>query len=232
MKLLFVSVVVICLGATIGCPNNRAITERLDKIEAKIAQMDSRPSAAMPPQPEAQKTAYSIPVGTSPVKGNKDAVVAVTVFSDYQCPFCSRVDPLLNEALKDPRMKDQIKVVFKNFPLSFHQEARPAAKAALAAGAQGVDMYWAMSEKLFANQRELTAENFRKWATEIKGLDVVKWEKALKDSDAQFEATIKEDMELGMKSQVRGTPSIFVGGWELRDRTVEGIHALWNKSKG
>ena len=73
---------------------------------------------------------------------------------------------------------------------------------------------------------ELTAENFVKWAKEI-GLDGAKFEKALKDNDAKFEAQIQKEMELGQKAaKVRGTPSIFVNGWELRTRSVDGVKQL------
>jgi protein-disulfide isomerase len=59
----------------------------------------------------------------------------------------------LNEALNDPELKDKINVVFKHFPLSFHDWAKPAAKAALAAGEQGAPLFWAMTDKIFANQK-------------------------------------------------------------------------------
>jgi len=234
MRKIFAAGSLVVLASQLGCQNSNNLSERLDKIEAKLTQLENRPAAApMPPQPEQQKTAYNIPVGNSYVKGNKDAPVAIAVFSDYQCPFCSRVDPLLNEALNDPELKDKVKVVFKHFPLSFHKEASPAAKAALAAGEQGTEMFWAMSEKMFANQRELTPENFKKWASEIKGLNLAKWEKSLKDEDAKWEKMIKEDMEIGVNNaKVRGTPSIFVGGWELRERSVKGIKDLLKKAQG
>ena len=83
-----------------------------------------------------------------------------------------------------------------------------------------------MNDKLYGGQRELTAENFSKWAGEI-GLDIKKFEKALKDNDAKYEDVIKKDSELGQKeAKVRGTPSIFVNGWELRQRSVDGVKAI------
>lgn len=233
MKIVSISALLAALLAMASCQSNKALIERIEKLEAKIAQLEKRPVAPMPPQPEEQKAAYNIPVGSSYVKGNKDAPIAITVFSDYQCPFCSRVDPMLNEALNDAELKDQVKVVFKHFPLSFHKEARPAAKAALAAGDQGHEMFWAMSDKIFANQRDLTAENFKKWAGEIKGLNLAKWEKALKDEDAKFEKMIQDDIDLGVNgAKVRGTPSIYVGGWELQERSLAGIKKLWVKARG
>lgn len=229
MRVIYTSGLLAALISVIGCPAND-LNERLEKLEAKVLQLESRPTAHAPTQPAEQKVAYNLTVGTSQVKGNKDAPIAITVFSDYQCPFCSRVEPLLNEALNDPEIKDRVKIVFKNFPLSFHQEAKPAAKAAMAAGEQGRDMFWAMSDKLFAHQRELSADNYKKWAGEIKGLNLADWEKALKDNQAKYDQWIKEDIALGVSAKVRGTPSIFVGGWELRERSIAGIRELVKKS--
>ena len=120
-------------------------------------------------------------------------------------------------------------MVFKHFPLSFHKDAKPASKAAMAAGEQG--KFWEMADKLLANQRDLKPDNFKKWAKEI-GLNVGKFEKDLKANDAKYDAQIKNDMELGSKSaKVRGTPSIYVGGWQLQQRSVDGIKALLKDKK-
>jgi protein-disulfide isomerase len=165
--------------------------------------------------PEPQKEAYNIPVGDSAVMGAKDAKVNVVIFTDYECPFCSRVDPMLHDIVKDAELKSKVNVVFKHFPLSFHKNAMPASKAAMAAKEQGDENFWKMSEKLYANQRALTAENFSVWAKEI-GLDVARFEKDLKANDSKYEAAINEDIKLGQNTaKVRGILSIFVGGWEL-----------------
>ncbi|MBN4077418.1 thioredoxin domain-containing protein [Sulfobacillus acidophilus] len=195
--------------------------DRMNKMEAKMAQLQKGAAPAAQRGPPPQTTAYKLPMGRSPFMGNKDAKVSVVVFSDFQCPFCARVDPMLQDALKDNDLKNDVNVVFKNFPLSFHKDAKPAAKAALAAWEQ--DKFWEMSEKLYANQRALTPENFTKWAKEI-GLNMTKWENDMKNNDSKYDTWIKEDMTMGLNNaKVRGTPSIYVGGWELRERSVDGI---------
>lgn len=207
---------------------SKELTERIEKLEKKVEALEKRgPGPQRPEPPPPQTVAYKIPNGDSPVLGKKDAKVTVTIFSDYQCPFCSKVDPMLRDIVKDADLKDKVNVVFKQFPLSFHKDAKPAAKAALAArDVGGDDKFWAMSEKLYSAQKELTAENFSKWAGEI-GLDVKKFEKALKDNDSKYEEVIKKDSELGStEAKVRGTPSLFVNGWELRQRSVDGVKAL------
>lgn len=211
---------------TVGCASKK-VDERMDALEKRVEELEKKPAlAARPQMPPAQEKAYQLPVGTSPVLGKKDAAISVVIFSDGQCPFCAGADTLVRDAVKDPELKDKVNVVFKNFPLSFHPNAKPAAKAALAAKEQGDDKFYAMMEKVFANQQNLTPENFNKWAKEI-GLNDAKFQKALKDNDAKYEEVIKADIDLGTnQAQVRGTPSIFVGGWELRERSVQGIKNL------
>ncbi len=213
------------LMAIAGC-SNKKMDERMEALEKRVEALETKPAVARPAMPPAQEKAYEIPVGTSPVLGKKDAKVSVVIFSDMQCPFCAGADGLLREAVKDPELKEKVNVVFKNFPLSFHQNAKPAAKAALAAREQGEDKFWAMMEKAFANQQNLTPENFNKWAKEI-GLNQAKFGASLKNNDGKYEEMIKADMDLGTNTaQVRGTPSIYVGGWELRERSVQGIKNL------
>lgn len=209
--------------------NNKELTDRLEKLEKKVEALEKRPAAAAPaarPQPPPQTAAYKIPIGESAVLGPKDAKVTVSIFSDFQCPFCARVDPLLHDVVKDPELAGKVNVVFKHFPLSFHKEAMPASKAALAAMEQGADNFWKMGEKLLSDQRNLTPANFSKWAGEI-GLNVAKFEADLKANDARYEEMIKADMNVGTTiANVRGTPSLFVNGWELRQRSVDGVKAL------
>ena len=205
---------------------------RVDALEKKITALEKKgPARQQRPQPKPQTAAYKIPQGGSPFLGAKEAKVTVTVFSDFQCPFCARIDPMLKQAINDPELKGKVNVVFKHFPLSFHKDARPAAKASMAAQEQGNEKFWKMADKMLANQKALKPDNFKKWATEI-GLDVKKFEADLKANDAKYEAAIKQDMDTGSKSaRVRGTPSIYVGGWQLQQRTVDGIKSLIKDKK-
>ncbi len=199
------------------------VKAREKKVSAREKRVLLRGGKMAPPE---QKAAYDIPVGTSPVMGKKDAKVNGTIVTDYQCPFCSRVDPMLHDIVKDPELKDKVNFVFKDFPLSFHKDAKPAAKAVKAAREQGYEFFWKMSEKLYENQKALKAENFKKWAGEI-GLNVAKFEANCKNNDKKYEEQITADMKLGQtKAKVRGTPSIFVGGWPLKTRSIYGVIEL------
>ena len=211
---------------------SKELESRIEKLEKKVTALEKRPTGkAARKQEQPQTAAYKIPLGDSAMMGDKNAPVNVVIFSDYQCPYCSKVDPMLHEALKDADLKGKVNVTFKHFPLSFHKDAKPASKAALAAKEQGDEMFWKMSEKLYANQRALKSENFSKWAGEI-GLDVKKFEQDLKANDAKYEKMIQDDMKLGQSAaKVRGTPSLFVNGWQLKQRSVAGIKALAKQKK-
>jgi protein-disulfide isomerase len=93
------------------------------------------------------KTVYNIDPGTSYAKGGAEPLVTIIEFSEFQCPFCSRVLPIMKK-IHETYGQD-VKVVFKHNPLSFHKDATPASKAALAAGEQG--KFWEMHDLLFAN---------------------------------------------------------------------------------
>ena len=154
-----------------------------------------------------------IPVGDSPIKGNKDALVTVIEFSDFQCPFCQRGANTLEQLQR--KYPEDVRIVFKNFPLGFHKQAPDAARAALAAGEQG--KYWQMHDKLFENYKNFRGQSDMKTYTaslaEEIGLDV---EQFKEDFDKpEFGQQIKEDQKLGQKLGVRGTPHFFINGVRL-----------------
>jgi protein-disulfide isomerase len=202
-----------------------ALEKRVESLEAEVKSLKStRPKPR--PGPKPQTEAHKIPVGKSPVMGSRNAKIALVVFSDLQCPFCSRSHPFLKEVVEDDALKTKVKVVFKHFPLAFHKDARPAAVASLAAREQGDRYFWRFVEKAYDNPRALTSENFSVWAEEV-GLDVRKFERDMKRKADKYESIIEADIKMGTKNaQVRGTPTFFVNGWQLQDRSVKGVKAL------
>jgi protein-disulfide isomerase len=198
------------------------ILAKLASLDTDVKELKSRPAAAAAPgQPPAEdpNKVYEIAIGGSPIKGPKDAPVTIVKFSDYQCPYCARADPLVNQVLE--AFPTNVNYTYKQFPLtSIHPNAMPAAKAALAAGMQG--KYWEMHKILFDNYRALGAEDLKKYAGEI-GLDVAKWEKDMNSQEVQ--AQINLDMQQARAAGVRGTPTIFVNGKKLQERSFEGFKA-------
>ena len=153
---------------------------------------------------EAPKPTSWVPE-TMPVKGAKDAIVTIVEISDFQCPFCNRVGPTMKKILET--YPNEVQVVWGNNPLGFHPRAKPAATAAMAAHRQG--KFWEMHDKLFENQRDLSDENFKKWATEL-GLDMAKFEADMKD--AAIGAQIDREQQAANAVGARGTPGFFING--------------------
>lgn len=163
---------------------------------------------------------------TDMVKGDKEALVTIVEFSDFQCPYCSKFTNTLKEVMKDAT---DTRVVFKQMPLvSIHPNAMPAAQAALAAFNQDADKGWALHDKLFENARTLTRENIEKYAGEV-GLDVEKLKKDL--DDKTYEQAVKDDMAYARKMAVNSTPTFFVNGRMLKGRSVDAIKAAIEEEK-
>lgn len=113
-----------------------------------------------------------------------------------------------------------VKLVFKNYPLSFHNYSRKAAAAALAANEQG--KFWEFSQKLFTSGR-LSDQKVQEIARELK-LDLIKFNEKLKDPSIQ--TIIDRDVADGQENGVNGTPAIFINGKELKQRSLEGFSSM------
>jgi protein-disulfide isomerase len=151
------------------------------------------------------KNPAKIDIGSSPVKGPANAKVTIIEFSDFQCPYCKRGYETMEAVAK--AYPNDVKIAFKHFPLPFHNEAEPAAKAAWAAQQQG--KFWEYHEALFNNQDKLGSEFYIKAATDLK-LDINKFKKDMA-SDAAAKQ-VKDDAEVGSKNGIQGTPGFFVNG--------------------
>ena len=197
----------------------------LAKLEALSADVKARPAApAAPGQPDPNKI-YALTVGNSPVKGPQDAKVKIVEFSDYQCPFCSQADALVMQVMA---ANPGVAFVYKQFPLtSIHPNALPASKAALAAGKQG--KYWEMHEILFKNQRALGADQLKEYAKQAGVPDLAKWEKDMNSPEVNEQ--INAEMKEAQAAEVRGTPTIFVNGKRVQNRSVEGFKLLIDEAK-
>ncbi|MFH0784113.1 MAG: thioredoxin domain-containing protein [Pseudomonadota bacterium] len=154
----------------------------------------------------------------SPFKGPADAPVTIALFTDFECPYCRQVIPLLDEVMeKNPK---NVKLVFKNMPLKFHKLAEPSAKAALAAGEQG--KFWPFHDRLFAEQK-LTEDTIKKTAADLK-LDIPRFEKDMESP--KIESQLQKDILAAQNAGVTGTPTIFINGRTPRQRTPEGFQAI------
>ena len=137
--------------------------------------------------------------------GNPKAKVQIVEFSDFQCPFCSRVGKPLKE-VQAHYGKDAV-VAFKHFPLSFHKEAMDAPIASECAAEQG--KFWEFHDTLFTHQKELQQKLFESYADKV-GLNSDKFEECMESG--KYKAKVEADMAEARKAQVRGTRTIFING--------------------
>jgi protein-disulfide isomerase len=203
------------------------IDKELQKANAKVASGTARDrvyvettkdnykpkaAAARPEEPvQDTKTVWRVPVGTSPVLGKKDAIVTIVEFSDFQCPFCKKVE----EPLQKVRAAygEKVRFVWKHDPLPFHPRAEPASELALVARAERGDRgFWEAHDKLFAAQPKLEEADLERVAGELK-LDWAKVKTAIKDK--RYAREIEADVDAADDAKVEGTPHFFVNGRRL-----------------
>jgi protein-disulfide isomerase len=156
----------------------------------------------------------SVPVSSAdPVLGARDALVTLVLFSDFQCPFCSRVEPTLAK-LRHAFGGADLRIVWKNDPLPFHPNAKPAAEAARGVfELAGNEAFWTFHDKAFENQASLSRESYVKWADESGVRDLGAFGDGL-DSH-RWAAKIDADVDEAKTAGVNGTPHSFVNGIEL-----------------
>lgn len=157
----------------------------------------------------APSVVYHFPVGDEPSIGPSDALVTLVVVSEFQCPYCKRVQGTLKKLLESP-MGPDLRIVFFHNPLGFHADAMPAALAAEAARMQG--QFWPMHDRLFEHQGALGAELYLRLAAELK-LDIGRFQ-----ADMESPA-LKERIEAQQRQAVsrgaRGTPGFFINGRKM-----------------
>jgi len=171
--------------------------------------------AQEPPRtlPRAGLPAGVVPVtAEDPAWGSPDAPVTIVEFSDFQCPFCAVARETLSE-LKQTYGPSQLRLVWKNSPLPYHNLARPTADAAMTVFAlAGADAFWKFHDLVFANQQELSTENYLRWAV-MAGVDGAKFQT---ERSAQLRvAKVEEDVALATRLGVQSTPVFRINGVPL-----------------
>jgi protein-disulfide isomerase len=190
---------------------NKLLAEgtKIDQVYEKIlATAQAAPAPAPPSAPPPPPVVKDIQLAQAPVKGPKNAPITIVAFSDFECPFCSRVLPTLKQI--EDEYKGKVKVAFKHQPLPFHANAKLAAAASMAANEQG--KFWEYHDKLFANQKQLDRASLERYAQEL-GLDMGKFKSVL-DSN-KYDPLITADSQEGMRIGANGTPTFFINGRQL-----------------
>ena len=140
-----------------------------------------------------------------PVLGSSKAPVTIVEFSDFQCPFCKRVEPTLKQ-VRD-KYGDNVNLVYMDFPLPMHNHALDAAKAGRCAAEQG--KFWPFHDAMFADQSKLAPDDLKADAKNL-GLDTAKFNECF--DKAKYEAGVRADMNQGKSLGIDGTPAFFVNG--------------------
>ena len=141
----------------------------------------------------------------APFKGPANAKVTIVEFSDFQCPFCVKAIPQLDALLK--AFPNDVRLVYKQFPLDTHSQAALASRASLAAHAQG--KFWPLHDKMYANSRAINRQTVLEWAKEF-GLDMPKFTHVFDASDTQ--AAVDRDLADGSRAGVNATPTLYING--------------------
>jgi protein-disulfide isomerase len=157
-----------------------------------------------------------LPVNNSAVKGAENAPVTMTLFDDFECPYCARLVPTLEQVMA--AYPQQVRLVYKHFPLSMHKFANSAAIASIAARNQG--KFWPLHDELFANYNNLSEIKIRQLAESV-GLDMKRFDQDIANPALQQE--VAADTQLGTKAGVRGTPAVYINGIQLKDRSFSGF---------
>lgn len=155
----------------------------------------------------------------APTQGDLAAAVTIVVFDDFECPYCSKAVDTFKEVLKI--YSNQVKLVFKNFPLSMHKHSRTAALAGLAAQRQG--KFWPLHDLMFANYQQLNSDKIMELAKSLE-LDMVSFEQDLKDPE--LTRSIDKDIQEGKKIGVQGTPTVFINGRRVQQRSVAAMSSM------
>jgi len=176
------------------------------KTPAEVKKTVASSAVGHPRQPQkVLEDPVKLNTGGAPALGPANAKLVLVEFSDFECPYCAKAAAEIRQ-IASAYPKD-VRLVYKQFPLSMHPHAEMAAAASLAAQEQG--KFWEMHDLLFANYRQLSRERVVGFAQQL-GLDLDKF-KAAMDSP-KYKAEVQKDLKEGTFAGVNGTPSLFVNG--------------------
>jgi len=144
---------------------------------------------------------------TGPSRGPENAPVTIVEFSDFQCPYCGREYPVVERLMKE--YDGRVRLVFRHFPLDFHNFAQKAAEAGACAADQGGEKFWKLHDRMFTNQQKLAVDDLKGYAKDL-GLDSARFDKCLDGSEKR--ALVESDEKAGQEAGVTGTPAFFVNG--------------------
>lgn len=163
-------------------------------------------------------TVYDIQIGSSPILGPTDAAVTIVEFADFQCPYCIREYPKLKQVLA--KYPNDVRLVFKHYPLNSHKKSPPihaATKLAMQQG--GSAAFWKMHDMIIAQPRKIAIADLRKYAKKLE-LNMKEFDEVMADPK-KINNLIKDDLAQAKKVKVRATPTVLINGLKLSGRSIK-----------
>lgn len=183
--------------------NSFALYSVYDKVDSITTRAVKVPDANNPENP-----ILEVNMDGDPVEGSKNALVTIVEFSDFQCPYCGKFAiETLSQIKTNYIDTGKVKVVYKDFPLSFHENAQKAAEAAQCAFEQ--NKFWEFHDKIFQNQQDLSIPSLKRFASEL-GLNTGKFNECL--DSGKMAAKVQKDLQEGASVGISGTPAFLVNG--------------------
>ena len=180
---------------------------------------------------EAERVQRQLGSGAPPAYGAQQPTVTLTEFSDFECPYCKKLSELLEQARGRPELQN-VRVIFRQFPLTMHPWARAAAESEACVGLQSSTAFWAGAGQIFGQQRgftEATAkEQLAALAQAQGGVRTAEYEKCLQDGTGR--RIVENDLQLGQSLGVHGTPTILING--MRSPGIRTVDDLIEAVKG
>ena len=174
--------------------------QRQGQMQKVVAELQKQANLKIDlPQPRIQVAAEG------PSRGPKDAPITIVEFSDFECPYCGAAHDTVEQVMSTYAGK--VRLVYRQFPLSFHPHAAKAAEASLCAADQG--KFWEYHDVLFKNQKKLDPTDLKAFATEV-GMDGQKFGQCLESGDKK--KAVDADQQAGLAAGVGGTPAFFING--------------------
>jgi len=204
-----------------------------DEVAAEIA----RRAAAEAQKALAAREKLAATIANQPYRGAADAPVTIVEFSDFQCPYCSEGAKTVKQIIE--KYPNDVKVVFKHFPLKIHPWAKPAAIAAFCGALQKDEAFWTLHDNYFKHQKQINLGNLIAKSKEYlanSNIDMAAWSTCAEDINSDeyktAAAAIDADLALGQELGVSGTPGFFVNGSFLKGaQPITAFEPLINAAK-
>lgn len=154
-----------------------------------------------------ERPRVNIPIGLSPILGNDNAKITIIEYSDFQCPYCAKAEQTIQELLK--KYGKDIRLVYKQYPLSFHKEAFKASEASLCANEQSNKYFWQLHNEMFNDPRHLRVGELKEKAEKL-GMDKKRFSECINSS--KYASQVNAEIAEGNRFGVNSTPVFFING--------------------